>query len=226
MNNPKIKLVNGDTQILDLSTPELQLHFSGWNNYTEAILDQFNNRNYYQDFLDKDDKVILDLGANVGLFAIHVAPWAERIVCFEPTPSHFQLLEQLTSDIKSIERVQAAIAPVDGKIVFYTEPNNTTMNSLIPRSGGSFEVQGLTLKSIIEKYNLHNVNFVKMDIEGSENVVLNDETVNYIINNIPKILIEFHSDHDVILPKFIKIFESNGFRVNHFNWDSIMCFKK
>lgn len=225
MSNAKIKLINGETLNLDLSTPELQIHFSSWNNYTNAILDQFNTRNYYQDFIDKNDKVILDLGANIGLFAIHVAPWAERIVCLEPTPSHFKLLEQLTSEFKNIERVQVAIAPKDGKVTFYTEPNNTTMNSLIPRSGGSFQVEGYSLKTIMDKFNLQNVDFIKMDIEGSENIVLNDETVSHIINHVPKILIEFHSDHDVIVPKFISTFEANGFKVNHFHWDSIMCIK-
>ena len=224
--NFTITLSDGQRKTIDLKTEGLKKHFSEWQNYTGAILEQFNTRDYYQNFLEEDDKVILDLGANIGLFAIHALPWADRIVCVEPTPSHFELLEQLTSEFDTIERVQYAVSPIDAPVIFYTENSNSTMNSLIPRSGEQLVVEGLTLESLAKKCNLDRIDFIKMDIEGSEYIVLNESTVDYILKNVPKILIEFHSNFDEVIPKYKGIFEAHGYTVNHFHWDSIMCIKK
>lgn len=226
MENPTIRLVDNTIHELKLNTPELQNHFAGWWNYTGAILEQFNTRNYYEDFVDENDEVILDLGANIGLFAIHVAPFAKRIVCFEPTPSHFNLLTQLTEEFGNIELVEAAIAPTTGPITFYTEPSNSTMNSLVNRGGESFEVKGYSLKDIAEKFDLGKIDFLKMDIEGSEDYVLNEETLNYMFENIPKVLIEFHNNYHVDTERYKKIFEDKGYTVKKFIHDSIMCIKQ
>lgn len=226
MENPTIRLVDNTIHELTLNNYELKEHFGNWQNYTGAILEQFNDRNYYEDFIDKNDKVILDLGANIGLFAIHVAPFAERIVCFEPTPTHFKLLAQLTKEFKNIELVEAAVAPTTGPITFYTNPSNTTTNSLAYREGFAFEVQGYSLKDIAESFNLQKIDFLKMDIEGSEDYVLNDETVNYMLQNIPKVLIEFHHNYHLDTERYKTIFENAGFTVNKFMHDSIMCIKQ
>ena len=166
MKNPTITLADKSQIELNLSTPDLVSHFSNGVNYTGAILEQFNNREYYKQFVDESDKVMLDLGANVGMFAIYATPYCERIVCVEPTPSHFKLLNDLTASFKNIETMQCAVSPVDGFVTFYIEPNNTTMNSLVPRSGTPIMVEGLTLKSIMKRANIEKVDFVKMDIEG------------------------------------------------------------
>jgi FkbM family methyltransferase len=235
METREIKLVDNTTHIIKLETPEAVQHFNSWNNYTDAILEHFNSKNYYQDFISESDKVILDLGANVGLFALYVSPIADKVVCVEPTPSHFNILKQLTKEFKQIEHIQAAISNVTETIKFFTSVSNTTMNSLIPRDGSWFETEGYSLEDLIKKLNIDKVDFVKMDIEGSEYTVLDAKTIDYIGENIPKILIEFHGDSskygDIYahiresIPDYIKIFENKGYKVNHFNWDSIFCQK-
>ena len=238
METRNIKMIDGTDYVINLETPELEKHFNGWNNYTKEILEHFNSKNYYEDFVNQEDKNILDLGANVGLFALYVAPWAEKIVCVEPTPSHFNLLESLTKNFNNIDCIPAAVSNMTGAITFYDSPTNTTMNSLIPRDGGSFQVDGYKLSDLVEKTGFDKVHFIKMDIEGSEYTVLDEETISYIGENIPKILIEFHGDprntkyaniYDHInktIPDYIELFKNMGYEVNHFNWDSIFCHKK
>jgi len=224
--NPYITRADKSVYELNLSTPELIAHFEEQQNYTAAILEQFNNRDYYKQFVNEKDKVMIDLGANIGLFAIYASPYCNRIICVEPTPSHFELLTQLTHSFTNIERIQAAIAPVDGYVTFYTEPNNTTMNSLVPRSGRPLMVQGMTLPTIVNNTDIEKVDFLKMDIEGSEDLVLNDECLTYIFDNIPKVLIEFHNDVRAQVQKHKQLFESAGYVVDCFNWDAIMAEKK
>jgi len=226
MKNPTITLADKSQIELNLSTPDLVSHFSNGVNYTGAILEQFNNREYYKQFVDESDKVMLDLGANVGMFAIYATPYCERIVCVEPTPSHFKLLNDLTASFKNIETMQCAVSPVDGFVTFYIEPNNTTMNSLVPRSGTPIMVEGLTLKSIMKRANIEKVDFVKMDIEGSEDLVLNEECLSFIYGNVHKILIEFHNNVVQQVSKHAELFRANGYEVDAFNWDAIMCKRK
>ena len=110
METRNIKLIDGTDYVINLETTKLTQHFNTWNNYTKEILEHFNSKNYYQDFVKPEDKNILDLGANVGLFALYVTPWAEKIVCVEPTPSHFNLLKDLTKNFKNIDCTQSAVS--------------------------------------------------------------------------------------------------------------------
>ena len=227
METREIKLVDNTTHIIKLETPEAVQHFNSWNNYTDAILEHFNSKNYYQDFISESDKVILDLGANVGLFALYVSPIADKVVCIEPTPSHFNLLTKLTKDISKIERINGALSNISGEVNFYTSVSNTTTNSLISRDVNQIlTVKSYSLKDLIEITKLDKVDFVKMDIEGGEYIVLDEETLQYIGENIPKILIEFHDcQHTNHALKYIEMFKNLGFKANHFHWDSVFFYK-
>jgi FkbM family methyltransferase len=227
MKEKKIKLIDNSVYSIILEDQDLLNHFETPNNYTEAILDQFNNFNYYQDFISESDKVILDVGANVGLFALYVSPIADKVVCVEPTPSHFNLLTKLTKDISKIERINGALSNISGEVNFYTSVSNTTTNSLISRDVNQIlTVKSYSLKDLIEITKLDKVDFVKMDIEGGEYIVLDEETLQYIGENIPKILIEFHDcQHTNHALKYIEMFKNLGFKANHFHWDSVFFYK-
>jgi FkbM family methyltransferase len=230
METRQEKLIDGSIYTIELNTPELENHFNNSNNCTIEILHQFNELSWYSEYLTKDDKIILDLGGNIGLFAIHVTPWAEKIYTVEPTPSHFDLNEQLTSKFSNIERIQAAISNTTDKIKFYTFPSNSTMNSLINRGGHSFEVDSITIPDLIEKLKLKHVDFIKIDIEGSETIALNDDIIKSISDKVSKILIEFHEVNGIGYTEqrsiFEKIFIKYGYEIKHFGPDGLYCYKQ
>lgn len=229
METREMKLIDGSTYVIELPTIELQDHFNNPSNCTVEILHQFNELSWYSEYLTEDDKVILDLGGNVGLFAIHATPWASKIVTVEPTPSHFELNKQLTSKFSQIERLQAAISNTTGQMTFYTFPSNTTMNSLINRGGSSFEVDCITIPDLIEKLGLNYVNFIKLDIEGSEVIALNDAIIKSFSDKVGKILIEFHEVNGVGYTKqraiFEQMFVKHGYKIKHFGPDGLYCYK-
>jgi len=86
----ELKLINGEIKNIDISHPHILSHFSNIQNCTEPILNQTNN-NYYNQFITSDDKVIIDLGANIGLVSMHLSPYADKIIAVEPTPNHFSI---------------------------------------------------------------------------------------------------------------------------------------
>jgi FkbM family methyltransferase len=229
METRQMKLIDGSNYTINLPTEELRRHFNDHNNYTVEILHQFNELSWYSEYLTKDDKVILDLGGNVGLFAIHVTPWAERIVTVEPTPSHYDLNTQLTGEFKQIERIQAAISNTTGQTTFYTFPSNTTTNSLINRGGDSFTVDCITIPDLIDKLGLDHVDFIKLDIEGSETIALNEGIIKSISYKASKILIEFHEVGGIGYTQqreiFEQIFIKYGYQIKHFGPDGLYCYK-
>ena len=223
-----LKLIDGTTHELQLDTPELQSHFAVPNNCTREILHQFNDLDYYQRFITKDDKVILDFGSNIGLFAIHVSPWAEKVVGYEPTPSHYALNLQLTREFTNIEVIQAAVGPHTGEIDFFTEPHNTTMNSMVPRSGEKTTVPSFSIPDILDKYDT--VDFIKMDIEGSEIWALTEAAVGAIAAKVKKLLIEFHvtqyGSERQHRAQFKFKLEAAGMKCEEFNHDGLFCSRK
>ena len=230
METRQEKLIDGNLYTIELNTNELINHFNNSNNCTNEILHQFNELSWYSEYLTEDDKIILDLGGNIGLFALHVTPWAERIITVEPTPSHFDLNTQLTSRFPQIERIQSAISNTTGQMTFYTFPSNTTMNSLINRGGSSFTVDCITIPDLIEKLGLNYVDFIKLDIEGSETIALNDDIIKAFSDKVKKILIEFHEVGGIGYTEqraiFEQIFIKCGYDIKHFGSDGLYCYKQ
>ena len=60
METRNIKLIDGTDYVINLETTKLSQHFNTWNNYTKEILEHFNSKNYYQDFVKPEDKNILE----------------------------------------------------------------------------------------------------------------------------------------------------------------------
>ena len=90
-----LKFTDISGNIIDLSSSEnYKQHALAEHSCTIAIINQFNDDFYY--FLrDQEELNVIDLGANVGLFSLYVSPIAEKIFAVEPTPSHFELLNEV-----------------------------------------------------------------------------------------------------------------------------------
>jgi FkbM family methyltransferase len=224
----ELKLINNDIKNLDISPLFIQSHFNGARNCTGPILDQINN-NYYDKFITPDDKVIIDLGANIGLVSIHLSPYADKIISVEPTPNHFSILEHFTKDIPNIYRLQGAISDKRETTSFYLL-DDTTENSLISEKGGAeIQVETYTLKDIIDLYNLDIVDFVKIDIEGSEIKFLSLENIETLNNYVKKFFIEFHyvngKTYGELREYYQDIFKTAGWNTELVSVDVLYCYK-
>lgn len=230
METRQEKLIDGSTYTIELNTQELINHFNNPVNCTKEILHQFNELSWYSEYLTSDDKIILDLGGNVGLFALHVTPWAEKIITVEPTPSHMELNKYITAKFSNVTHLQAAISDKTGQIPFFTFGSNTTMNSLINRGGDYFMADSITIPDLIEKFKLKRVDFIKLDIEGSETIALNEDVIKYMSDKVSKILIEFHEVNGIGYTEQRTIYESifvkYGYKPTHFGPDGLYCFKQ
>jgi hypothetical protein len=60
-----------------------KIHFDKPQNYADFIINQINSEQIYLNYLKGNNLIILDIGANVGLFSLHCVDCAQKIYSFE-----------------------------------------------------------------------------------------------------------------------------------------------
>ncbi len=126
----------------------------------------------------KSGDVCLDAGANFGwyttLFYKHCGA-AGAVHAFEPVPMSFEELRRnykLMGAPKNVFINNLALGERCGEITINLFPNQPTGHASVSRHGKddfvSFQCKMITLDSYLEKNNLEQVDFVKLDIEGAE----------------------------------------------------------
>ena len=231
-----LKQIDGNNLEIELSA-KLKSHFGTITeymkdspNYAYTILEQINT-GLYEKFLDPTRKlIILDIGANIGLVALHLLPICDRLICIEPSPSHFKLLKELTENT-IIECEQIAVSNTDGKIDFYFSNSNSTINSLIKQPGHfeSKKVNSKTLSKLIFDLSLDHIDFIKVDIEGSEMIALNEDELKRASDIVDSYYVECHVIDNIGSKENMDIlkvrFKNAGYKITDILYDSLYAFK-
>ena len=203
---------------------------------TDKILNQLNNERFYQPIFDNlTDAVILDVGANVGLFTLYAIDNAKQIISMEPTPKTFSVLTRLTAGFNNIKPVQVALGGTDGTVDFYIN-DNPTINSLVNQVGTAVTVQTRTIETVLKEHNLDWVDFVKCDIEGSEIQAITDATLAPVADKIGFWALEVHqTDAHTGMPwpgnlesnrqQLASIFRNHGYSTEFVINDQLLAWK-
>jgi FkbM family methyltransferase len=78
--------------------------------------------------------VVLDIGANIGLFALYMTEWVEgvKIKCFEPSPACAQAVRENTIHLGGqVEVLEIAAGDENTECEFFHYPGYTIMSSLL-----------------------------------------------------------------------------------------------
>ena len=167
------------------------------------------NRGYEEEYLgrmldalDRRD-VLYDIGANIGLVALHAASRC-RAVAFEPDPGFYGRLERNLelNPSAAIELLPIAISDSDGTVNLYTDGCEGTSPSLVRQRSerGTVVVQSYALDSIVERRELPAPTVLKLDIEGAEMLALQGAARLLHGEAPPRLL--FLEVHDGFLPAF------------------------
>jgi FkbM family methyltransferase len=156
--------------------------------YTFYML--LNQREY--DFDYGEPKVILDLGAHIGVAAVYFAtryPNA-RIICVEPDDRNFRLLQANTARFNNILAVRAAVWNRTEDVALVDPGFGTWGYQLGPPANGGSVVAGVTMDDLLDRFELDHVDLVKLDIEGSEKAVFSSST--RWLTSVDALVIELH----------------------------------
>ena len=142
----------------------------------------------------------LDIGANVGSHTLVMAKQvgsAGRVLALEPHPELVERLQRniCLNELSQVEVIQAAVSNQEGTVKFYGfSPGavQQSTSSLLPDEEASrqLEVPSITGRSLEQNSDLSRCNFVKIDVEGAEAIVL-DEFAGVIERSRPCLIFEY-----------------------------------
>jgi FkbM family methyltransferase len=125
----------------------------------------------------KSGDVVVDAGARIGTFAVKASAAVGdrgRVIAIEPEPKNFSCLKknieanQLLNVIPVQKMLWSEARPLD----LYLSANDCSHSSLCDAfygsTGESIRVDAETLDGILDTCGIESVDFIKMDIEGSE----------------------------------------------------------
>lgn len=147
------------------------------------------NRNKY--------KKTLDLGANIGLHTLVMKKLGFQVTSYEPDSVHLAQIEKVMklNDLSTEGLTPRAISDKRGTMEYVRILGNTTGSHLVGSKNdvyGETEVINVEVDDILEVLSQGNFDFVKMDVEGHEAVLLNRITAQSILKT--DIMLEIGSE--------------------------------
>jgi FkbM family methyltransferase len=165
---------------------------------------------------------VIDVGANVGWYTIIASKLLGkngRVIAFEPDPENFALLKRnvLANGCDNVILEQKALSNASGTLTLYLDESNKGKHSTVFDSKWvGIKVEALRLDDYLEN-RFKKVDFVKIDVEGAEPMVL--EGMKRAIESNPgiRLAVEFAPERVVAAghqPKeYLEGFIEEGFRI-------------
>ena len=120
-------------------------------------------------------KVILDIGANIGISSVYFAnqyPDA-NIFAFEPVPSNYALLEKNAKEYDKIRPFNVALGAEEGDLYIYTSDfkhnyGGASFKELGVDRASKIKVKRANTATLLKEIKPGDIDLIKIDTEGSE----------------------------------------------------------
>jgi FkbM family methyltransferase len=162
-----------------------------WNHYNDI----WNHRSYTKHIDIPAGGVVLDIGANVGLFSLFAARKAQLVHAFEPSTATFPYLAANTQGTPHIFVHNHAIGCADGRASLNISgpPTSYTLTDRETCDTASEVVESRTIGTVFRDLGIEHCDYMKLDCEGSEYPILLSADAT-LLKKIDAIVLEFH-DH-------------------------------
>ncbi len=172
-------------------------------------------RRHYPFTRRRERPFVIDAGANIGVASLYfatVAPDA-NVLAFEPNPTAYRLLaaNMRRNGLEHVECLPLALA---------REPGPRTLRTPAPAHGGaSLELEGAGWSSVeVDAVRLSDriagrpaVDFLKLDVEGSEQAILDDLYASGTIRLVGELVLEHHPRRAGDLGRLLAGLSDHGF---------------
>lgn len=165
------------------------------------------------------DKVLLDIGANIGQHSLLLAPYCKQIYSFEPIPDVYHEFNESIkkNNYKNIKLFNIAIGGSSAVHSFNYVAGHAGMSSFIETKNPGKKLINVQVEPLEKMIPDTKFDVVKMDVEGYEAVVIL-ENKDIFLKNRPVFFMEFcpaaideqgnHTSHDLL-----KFFFENNFKI-------------
>ena len=187
-----------------------------------------------RNILNKKDIFFLDLGANLGVYPSYFGRLGYTFISFEASPRNYYILKknycQINRNAENIIIINRGVSNQEKICNYYTQITGLGNGMLkcdenreeFDNDGfhwkKTFEVPIIKLSDFIPYLGMKNLALIKLDIEGSEALVMQDAIEFITKYHIPYIYSELSinmlNEHGNNPMEYIKLFTDNGYKVN------------
>jgi FkbM family methyltransferase len=128
----------------------------------------------------KPGAVIIDVGANMGLWALtlaHTARSAGTVIACEPSADTYKTLKRNIelNKLTNVHPLPIAFSNVKDRVRLYhdVDPCRHSLGNIARRGKADFEdIETETMDAVLQSLGVSKVDFIKIDVEGAEELVL------------------------------------------------------
>ena len=208
------------------------------NYITNWLIDEFYTKEpetleWIDSFEKKENKIIFwDIGANIGIYSIYASlkyPNIE-VVSFEPSTSNLRILTRNISINKLEEKIkvnQFPLSNVENKYLMFNEGKfiegvgthtwgeNYNFEGKYFNPVNNYKIYGTTINYLLNNNILAIPNYIKIDVDGIEHLILRGAS-KYLKNpNIKSLSIELNENFKEQFDSAFNIMKENNFNFKH-----------
>lgn len=158
---------------------------------------------YQEFFIRKDydwwyevmpDDIVVDIGANIGLFSCRALDaGAEKVYMIEPSK---RILKTAITNVSEymMDTVTPRVVPINYAIGKMEEDLSGVFKASrdITRADIWEEYKMMSFQEFIAKYKIDHIDFLKIDAEGAEYNILTEDSYDFVRNNVRHVAVECH----------------------------------
>lgn len=180
-----------------------------WVDITESIGQSIIKKGIYDEnaiyYIEKilksmHDPICLDIGANIGNHALVMSKFSKMVYCFEPQDEAIHLLNK-TKEINQLHNLEIfpiALSDKNEELVFYKNldghgGSSTFISHLKANKYATVNITCVIGDDLLQKNNIHKIDFIKIDVEGFEPRVLKGMKQT-ILTSRPVIMMEWNNE--------------------------------
>lgn len=212
---------------------EFTVYYENGEEYHRIKREVWGANGYYVE-IEKDNPVIIDGGAHIGVTTLYfkrIFP-DSTIIAVEPHPANADLFRKnmYENQIENVELIEAAIAEHTGNRELYydsTDEGWYSTSSFTPGAWNNEQVsESMTVPTVMlgTLLQTHQPDLVKLDIEGAEDKVL--YSAREQLTMCPHYLIEFHPVEGVGMNRIVSLFQEHGYEVTVTKGGTIVPWQK
>ena len=206
-NSREVTLRVGDLRmIVDISRSEIIPYWEIWYDGAYVSVPRFQRH---------EGGCVVDVGGNVGFYAIHQAPASGtgQVVVFEPSPTAFSRLSRNIeiNRITNAKLMNMAVGSYCGTAQFTEAQQSINCHIANEERDETFEVPCTTLDAALKHFEVDRVDVLKIDTEGYERAVL--AGAKDTLPRVDRIVLELHGRVDEEERSIDAILRPVGFQI-------------
>jgi FkbM family methyltransferase len=159
--------------------------------FVNTFIDPYLEKKAYME----DARFVIDAGANIGFTAVLYANWWPNatIVCIEPDGENAALTKENIRPYKNVHLIQAGIWHSDAHLRIEAGQEDGFVVREVKGETVRDEnsTTGISIDAIMKQFNATQIDFLKMNVEGSEKEVFSKNYANWLPNTTA-MLVELH----------------------------------